>query len=216
MPLPDSGHRSLLHTRNIEMRGYRRDDGLFEIEGRVTDVKTESMKRLDGGREFLPGVPVHDMWVRLVVDEDLEVIEIRGRTNPYLSLPVGEVSFNLMKLISDAGLFLEIEKVIRQALKSGEPVREEGVPFVYGASVSELALEAVPLEARQKRSVLVLLEPSPRATDRESEPPTETPKDDIRERQISRLKDQLSLGNRRTPDLPRRKPEHYRGSAFGK
>ena len=31
MPLPDSGHRTLLHTRNIEMRGYRRDDGLFEI-----------------------------------------------------------------------------------------------------------------------------------------------------------------------------------------
>jgi len=85
MPLPDSGHRSLLHTRNIEMRGYRRDDGLFEIEGRVTDVKTESMKRLDGGREFLPGVPVHDMWVRLVVDEDLVVKDVIAVTDasPY-------------------------------------------------------------------------------------------------------------------------------------
>ena len=85
MPLPDSGNRTLLHTRNIEMRGYRRDDGLFEIDGRVTDVKTESMTRFDGGREFPAGLPVHDMWVRLVVDEDLVVRDVIAVTDesPY-------------------------------------------------------------------------------------------------------------------------------------
>jgi hypothetical protein len=85
VPLPDSGNRTLLHTRSIEMRGYRREDGLFEIDGRVTDVKTEAMKRMDGGREFLPGTPVHDMWVRLVVDEDLVVKDVIAVTDasPY-------------------------------------------------------------------------------------------------------------------------------------
>jgi hypothetical protein len=85
MPLPDSPNRRELHHRSIEMRGYRRDDGLFEIDGRVTDVKTESMKRMDGGREFVAGVPIHDMWVRLVVDEDLVVKDVIAVTDasPY-------------------------------------------------------------------------------------------------------------------------------------
>lgn len=85
MPLPDSPNRRELHHRSIEMRGYRRDDGLFEIDGRVTDVKTEATNRMDGGREFLPGMPIHDMWVRLVVDENLVVKDLIAVTDasPY-------------------------------------------------------------------------------------------------------------------------------------
>ena len=45
----------------------------------------------------------------------------------YLTLPAGKVSFNLVKLIPDTGLFLEVEKLIRQARKSGEPTRQESV-----------------------------------------------------------------------------------------
>jgi hypothetical protein len=42
-----------------------------------------------------------------VVDQDLEVLEIRGKASPYLTLPAGKVSFNLMKLIADTGLSLK-------------------------------------------------------------------------------------------------------------
>lgn len=35
----------------------------------------------------------------VVVDDDLEVLEIRGKASPYLTLPAGKVSFSLMKLI---------------------------------------------------------------------------------------------------------------------
>lgn len=85
MPLPDSPNRTELHHRRIEMRGYRRDDGLYEIDGRVTDVKTERTRRIDGGRDFPPGLPIHDMWVRLVVDETLLVHDIVAVTDasPY-------------------------------------------------------------------------------------------------------------------------------------
>ena len=51
----------------------------------------------------------------LVVDENLEVLEIRGKTSPYLTLPVGKMSCNLVKLIPDTGLFLQVEELIRQA-----------------------------------------------------------------------------------------------------
>jgi hypothetical protein len=85
MPLPDSRNRTELHLRRIEMRGYRRDDGLYEIDGRVTDVKTEPARRMDGGRDFEPGQPIHDMWVRLVVDDTLLVHDIVAVTDssPY-------------------------------------------------------------------------------------------------------------------------------------
>ena len=43
MPLPPSADREEVHLRAIEMRGYRRADGDYEIEGRVTDTKTRDI-----------------------------------------------------------------------------------------------------------------------------------------------------------------------------
>ena len=133
----------------------------------------------------------------VVVDEDLEVIEIRGKASPYLTLPVGKVSFHLMKLIPDTGLFLQVEKLIQQARKSGEPVRQERVPYEHGGSASSLNLEVAPLEASQKRSTLVLFEPVPESTRHEAEPADAPREGDIRDRQISRLKQQLAEAKER-------------------
>jgi hypothetical protein len=84
MPLPESPYRTELHLRRIEFRGYRRDDGLYEIDGRVVDTKTHPM-RLEERGEVAPGEAIHDMWVRLVVDEDLVVKDIVAVTDasPY-------------------------------------------------------------------------------------------------------------------------------------
>ena len=133
----------------------------------------------------------------VVVDEDLEVIEIRGKASPYLTLPVGKVSFNLMKLIPDTGLFLEVEKLIRQARQSGEPARQERVPYEHEGSAGELNVEVVPLDAGQRRSILVLFEPVPGAAGRQTEPPDAPPEGDLRDRQISRLKQQLADAKQR-------------------
>ena len=133
----------------------------------------------------------------VVVDDDLEVLEIRGKASPYLTLPVGKVSFNLMKLISDTGLFLEVEKLIQQARKSGEPARQEGVSYEHDGSAGGLNVEAVPLDVSQKRSILVLFEPVPGAAGRETEPPDARPGGDARDRQISRLKQQLADAKQR-------------------
>ncbi len=128
----------------------------------------------------------------VVVDEDLEVIEIRGKASAYLTLPVGKVSLNLMKLIPDTGLFLEVEKLIEQARKSGEPLRQERVPYEHHGNVGGLNVEVVPLAASQRRSTLVLFEPVPRATEREVEPQNTTPEGDMRDRRILGLRQQLA------------------------
>jgi len=87
MPLPDSPHRTELHLRRIELRGFRRADGLYEVDGRVVDTKTDPLQS-DGSKELIAhGAVIHDMWIRLVVDEDLIVKDVIAVTDasPYAS-----------------------------------------------------------------------------------------------------------------------------------
>jgi two-component system CheB/CheR fusion protein len=133
----------------------------------------------------------------VVVDDDLEVVEIRGKASPYLTLPVGKVSFNLMKLIPDTGLFLEVEKLIQQACKSGEPARQERVPYEHDGTSGVLNLEVMPLDSSQGRSTLVLFDPVPGAVGPDAALPDPPHGDDARYRQISRLKQQLAEAKER-------------------
>jgi two-component system CheB/CheR fusion protein len=130
----------------------------------------------------------------IVVDDDLEVLEIRGNVSPWLTLPVGKVSFSLMKLIPDCALFLEIEKLIGQVRGTGESARQERVPFDHQGDVGAVSIEVLPLNAGRKKSVLILIEPVRGGLDNEPARITDglPPEADPRDRQISVLKQQLA------------------------
>ncbi|WP_297493704.1 DUF2889 domain-containing protein [Acidocella sp.] len=72
MPLPRSAPRQMLHLRDITLRGYEREDGLFDIEGHMTDAKTYSLGTVERPG-FAAGEPVHDMWLRLTLAPDMEI-----------------------------------------------------------------------------------------------------------------------------------------------
>ena len=74
MPLPPSIDRDLLHFRDIDCRGYRRSDGLWDIEGHIVDTKSYSYDE-PFGKKVEAGSPVHAMWVRLTIDEELVIHE---------------------------------------------------------------------------------------------------------------------------------------------
>ena len=58
MPLPDpTSERTLLHTRTITCEGYARDDGLWDIDGWMTDVKTYDAPNQD--RNGIPAGEPH-------------------------------------------------------------------------------------------------------------------------------------------------------------
>lgn len=80
VPLACSAARQELHLRRIEVRGYRRSDGLYDIEARLTDTKSQAFA-IDDGRMLSAGAALHDMWVRLVIDEELEVREVGAATD---------------------------------------------------------------------------------------------------------------------------------------
>lgn len=69
-----------MHTRTIEMRGYSREDGYFDIDGRITDIKTEEFVS-ESSRVVRAGEPLHDMWIRLVIDKDLHVHDVVAVTD---------------------------------------------------------------------------------------------------------------------------------------
>src|ERR1700674_3976428 len=85
MPLPAPAPRKLVHTRTITCCGYERTDGLWDIEGHLTDVKTGRHLSRHGGRERGRGQPIHDMWIRLTVDLDLLIHDVDALTDqgPY-------------------------------------------------------------------------------------------------------------------------------------
>jgi len=67
MPLtPSKQPRKRLHTRRISYEGWERDDGLFDIEARVVDVKNDDYTLASGFRPA--GEPIHDMWARVTID----------------------------------------------------------------------------------------------------------------------------------------------------
>ncbi len=84
MPLPAPAvSRVHKHTRNVRFEGFKRDDGLWDIEAHLTDVKTFDMPLSSGVRTA--GEPVHEMWIRLTIDRKLNVIEATAVTDamPY-------------------------------------------------------------------------------------------------------------------------------------
>jgi len=76
MPLPDPNtERRLLHTRDIQCRGFEREDGLVDIEGWMTDVKSYSFPNRDRG-EIQAGEPLHGMGLRLTLADDMTIVEV--------------------------------------------------------------------------------------------------------------------------------------------
>ena len=72
MPLSKPEPRDLMHERRITCRGYRRNDGRWDIEGHLVDTKAYAFDNHDRGG-ISAGEALHDMWIRLTVDDDLLV-----------------------------------------------------------------------------------------------------------------------------------------------
>jgi len=73
MPLPPASARKLVHTRTIDCRGYEREDGLWDIEGHLVDTKAYHWRRRESKTGLPAGEAVHDMWLRLTIDLDMNI-----------------------------------------------------------------------------------------------------------------------------------------------
>jgi hypothetical protein len=98
MPLSPAVDRQHLHTRQIECRGFYRADGLWDIEGHITDVKTYG-QTYEWRGDLQAGDPVHEMWIRLTLDDKLTIHAVEAVTDnsPYRVCP--DITPNFQRLV---------------------------------------------------------------------------------------------------------------------
>ena len=88
MPLSTPVARKPFHTRKIELNGYAREDGLWDIEARMIDTKHyEFPNRFRGNIQ--PGEHLHEMWLRLTLDDSMTIRAAEATTewSPFPSGP---------------------------------------------------------------------------------------------------------------------------------
>ncbi len=73
MPLTSSTPRKLAHTRVVTCHGYARNDGLWDIEGRIVDTKPYRFTNRDRGGWIEADEALHDMSIRLTIDLELKI-----------------------------------------------------------------------------------------------------------------------------------------------
>ena len=102
MPLPYPEPREELHLRRIEVRGYRRGDGLYEVEGRIVDTKSYAFALAGGVKDLPPGKALHEMTVRITLDENLTVQDAIAATDasPHHTCPEAAPSVERLKGLS--------------------------------------------------------------------------------------------------------------------
>ncbi len=116
MPLSPTVDRKEVHQRQIVMKAYRRSDGLYDIEGRVVDTKSEPFLSPLAQAERKPGEPVHDIWVRLVIDEWFEIKDVAASsdTTPFVVCTHAPPSLNALV---GAKIGAGWSKLVREKLK---------------------------------------------------------------------------------------------------
>lgn len=94
MPLSPPVERSKLHTREIVIAGYRRADGLYDIEAQLSDTKTYPLPSEDRGL-IAPGEKLHGMWLRMTVDDQMTIQACEAATDyaPYTVCPQAAPNF---------------------------------------------------------------------------------------------------------------------------
>ncbi|WP_142850133.1 DUF2889 domain-containing protein [Telmatospirillum sp. J64-1] len=110
MPLSPPADREHIHTRKVTCTGYRRADGLWDIEGHMTDVKTYAFPNKDRGG-IAAGEPIHEMWLRVTLDDDMLIHAVEAVTDhsPFTLCPSIAPSFSELKgLRIDKGFMREL------------------------------------------------------------------------------------------------------------
>jgi two-component system CheB/CheR fusion protein len=135
---------------------------------------------------------------RVLINEDLDILQFRGQTGPYLEPAPGEATFKLMRMARE-GLLLALRTAVNQAMRKNEAVKTQGLRVDYNGTTRSVDLEVIPLKPgpTKERFYLVLFEEAlPKASPPSLHEPAavEAPgkKVGIKDQLISRLREELA------------------------
>ncbi|HEY6948139.1 MAG TPA: chemotaxis protein CheB, partial [Gemmatimonadales bacterium] len=97
----------------------------------------------------------------VIVNDQLEIVQYRGRTGAYLEPPPGQPQANVLRMARE-GLVAHLHEAIERAKAQSTSVRKEGLRIVQaGGQMTDVSLEVVPLATMHgsaERYFLVLFE----------------------------------------------------------
>ena len=132
-------HRNLFEVEDAKHKIYTKKSGRRHggrpLSAATRQCTTSSVHRCDGGAEgrgggHAPGGGSNPLdQVRaagVLVSADLDILQYRGDTSPYLAPAPGKASLHLLKMLRE-GLPIGVRAAILRAGKQGAPVREAGL-----------------------------------------------------------------------------------------
>jgi two-component system CheB/CheR fusion protein len=149
-------------------------------EDRGAEGRVDLRDRIAAGRDGLDVQREADRLVLAehappgaIIDDEMNIVQVRGRTAPYLELSPGEPTRNLLKMARE-GLIAGLGKAIRTARQTNAEAKEDGFR-IEGGQLIEVAIKVFPFtgsSVSQERYFLVLFEDTQRNNGRAAhEPP---------------------------------------------
>ena len=136
-------------------------------KGRHAEGRVDARQRIAEGRA---GPDVQREADRLVlaeygppgaiVDDAMNIIQVRGRTAPYLELSPGEPTQNLLKLVRE-GLNAGLGKAIQTAKRKNAAAKEDAFRIEDGGQLKDVTIKVIPFRASsssKERYFLILFE----------------------------------------------------------
>jgi len=99
----------------------------------------------------------------VLVNAELQVLQFRGATGPFLEPPTGKPSFDVLKM-ARGGLMLPLRSAIDQARKQNKTARKENVGVKRSGKTRRVNLEVIPLKNLRERCFLILFEEAQRTS----------------------------------------------------
>jgi two-component system, chemotaxis family, CheB/CheR fusion protein len=164
--LSDSFHQVHKAHKIYSMRlaGHKPAPSLSE--GRRTEGRVDPRQRFADGR----GADLLREADRLVlaehgppgavIDDEMNIVQVRGHTAPYLELSPGVPTRNLLKMARE-GLIAGLGKGIRTARQTNAITKEEGFRIEDGGRLQDVAIKVIPFRgspSAEERCFLVLFE----------------------------------------------------------
>jgi two-component system CheB/CheR fusion protein len=155
-------------------------------------VSTGEMARLGGTRGLAERALLEGyVPASVLVNADMDVLYIHGRTGKYLEPASGEASLNLMRMARE-GLRVELAAAVRKAFTQQAPVRYDGLQVKTNGDTAAVNLVVRPVikpEAARGLMLVVFEDASPGARPAEEE--TEEPAEGAQEQRIASLEREL-------------------------
>ena len=97
MALSEPVKREPMHKRRIEVQGFLREDGLLDVDARLVDTKPYTFANDESG-EVPAGRPLHEMLVRMTVDDRLTIVACEAVTvhSPYANCGGGAENMGVL------------------------------------------------------------------------------------------------------------------------